>query len=268
MGFSIRSELASYARLKRRCYFLFVISYGGLLAGLTYAAMTHQSPPLWIGLIPGAALSVPLLLLPTQSWLPCLFHVLLGVVFAPIICARREADLSLIEAVELGAVAGLALIYPFYILCSTLEKRHSKNTPGSEAEGLPRDGGMRFAAPCNRFSLSRAASPFACKRTKPRLGARAVRRSTGKGRRRAEKSNGSGRRKEEDPFRKEAPSSFPIWLFYNSPAFSKASRASDRRPCTSRARESTSQPFRYSGRRATLWRASDSASSGSSPPSR
>ena len=40
MGFSIRSELASYARLKRRCYFLFVISYGGLLAGLTYAAMT------------------------------------------------------------------------------------------------------------------------------------------------------------------------------------------------------------------------------------
>ena len=122
MGFSIRSELASYARLKRRCYFLFVISYGGLLAGLTYAAMTHQSPPLWIGLIPGAALSVPLLLLPTQSWLPCLFHVLLGVVFAPIICARREADLSLIEAVELGAVAGLALIYPFYILCSTLEK--------------------------------------------------------------------------------------------------------------------------------------------------
>ena len=232
MGFSIRSELASYARLKRRCYFLFVISYGGLLAGLTYAAMTHQSPPLWIGLIPGAALSVPLLLLPTQSWLPCLFHVLLGVVFAPIICARREADLSLIEAVELGAVAGLALIYPFYILCSTLE------------------------------------SPFACKRTKPRLGARAVRRSTGKGRRRAEKSNGSGRRKEEDPFRKEAPSSFPIWLFYNSPAFSKASRASDRRPCTSRARESTSQPFRYSGRRATLWRASDSASSGSSPPSR
>ena len=85
MGFSIRSELASYARLKRRCYFLFVISYGGLLAGLTYAAMTHQSPPLWIGLIPGAALSVPLLLLPTQSWLPCLFHVLLGVVFAPII---------------------------------------------------------------------------------------------------------------------------------------------------------------------------------------
>ena len=238
MGFSIRSELASYARLKRRCYFLFVISYGGLLAGLTYAAMTHQSPPLWIGLIPGAALSVPLLLLPTQSWLPCLFHVLLGVVFAPIICARREADLSLIEAVELGA------------------------------EGLPRDGGMRFAAPCSRFSLSRAASPFACKRTKPRLGARAVRRSTGKGRRRAEKSNGSGRRKEEDPFRKEAPSSFPIWLFYNSPAFSKASRASDRRPCTSRARESTSQPFRYSGRRATLWRASDSASSGSSPPSR
>ena len=270
MGFSIRSELASYARLKRRCYFLFVISYGGLLAGLTYAAMTHQSPPLWIGLIPGAALSVPLLLLPTQSWLPCLFHVLLGVVFAPIICARREAGLSLIEAVELGAVAGLALIYPFlYPVQYAGKRRHTqKIRPGSEAEGLPRDGGMRFAAPCNRFSLSRAASPFACKRTKPRLGAQAVLRSTGEGRRRAEKSNGSGRRKEEDPFRKEAPSSFPIWLFYNSPAFSKASRASDRRPCTSRARESTSQPFRYSGRRATLWRASDSASSGSSPPSR
>ena len=126
MGFSIRSELASYARLKRRCYFLFVISYGGL-----------QSPPLWIGLIPGAALSVPLLLLPTQSWLPCLFHVLLGVVFAPIICARREADLSLIEAVELGAVAGLALIYPFYILCSTLEKEGTlkKYAPDQRRKG-------------------------------------------------------------------------------------------------------------------------------------
>ena len=120
MGFSIRSELASYARLKRRCYFLFVISYGGLLAGLTYAAMTHQSPPLWIGLIPGAALSVPLLLLPTQSWLPCLFHVLLGVVFAPII-----------------AVAGLALIYPFYILCSTLEKEGTlkKYAPDQRRKG-------------------------------------------------------------------------------------------------------------------------------------
>ena len=118
MGFSIRSELASYARLKRRCYFLFVISYGGLLAGLTYAAMTHQSPPLWIGLIPGAALSVPLLLLPTQSWLPCLFHVLLG-------------------AVELGAVAGLALIYPFYILCSTLEKEGTlkKYAPDQRRKG-------------------------------------------------------------------------------------------------------------------------------------
>ena len=43
MGFSIRSELASYARLKRRCYFLFVISYGGLLAGWTYEAMKPQS---------------------------------------------------------------------------------------------------------------------------------------------------------------------------------------------------------------------------------
>ena len=121
MGFSIRSELASYARLKRRCYFLFVISYGGLLAGLTYAAMTHQSPPLWIGLIPGAALSVPLLLLPTQSWLPCLFHVLLRVLSAPIGCARREA----------------ALIYPFYILCSTLEKEGTlkKYAPDQRRKG-------------------------------------------------------------------------------------------------------------------------------------
>jgi hypothetical protein len=122
MAFSIQSELASYARLKRRCCFLLVLSYGGLLAGLTYGVMTHQSLPLWIGLVPGAVLSVPLLLLPTQSWLACLFHILLGVVFAPIICARREAGLSFPEAVTLGAVAGLALVYPFYILCRTLEK--------------------------------------------------------------------------------------------------------------------------------------------------
>ena len=35
-----------------------------------------------------------------------------------------KEELANIEkrAVELGAVAGLALIYPFYILCSTLEK--------------------------------------------------------------------------------------------------------------------------------------------------
>lgn len=65
------------------------------------------------------------------------FHVLLGVVFAPIICARREADLSLIEAVELGAVAGLALIYPFYILCSTLEKEGTlkKYAPDQRRKG-------------------------------------------------------------------------------------------------------------------------------------
>ena len=122
MGFSIRSELADYARLKRRCYLLFVISYGGLLAGLVYSTMMHQSLPIWIGLIPGAILSIHWLLLPTQSWLPCLFHILLGAIFAPILCARREANLSFIEAVELGTVAGMALIYPCYILCQTLEK--------------------------------------------------------------------------------------------------------------------------------------------------
>ena len=99
--------------------------------------MTHQSPPLWIGLIPGAALSVPLLLLPTQSWLPCLYQVMLGLVFATINFARREAGLSLIEAVELGAVAGLALIHPFYILCSTLEKEGTlkKYAPDQRRKG-------------------------------------------------------------------------------------------------------------------------------------
>lgn len=160
MGFSIRSELASYARLKRRCYFLFVISYGGLLAGLTYAAMTHQSPPLWIGLIPGAALSVPLLLLPTQSWLPCLFHVLLGVVFAPIICARREAGLSLIEAVELGAVAGLALI-PF-ISCAVRwkKKAHSKNTPRIRGGRAPKRRRNEVRRPLQPLQLEPCSKPF------------------------------------------------------------------------------------------------------------
>ena len=160
MGFSIRSELASYARLKRRCYFLFVISYGGLLAGLTYAAMTHQSPPLWIGLIPGAALSVPLLLLPTQSWLPCLFHVLLGVVFAPIICARREADLSLIEAVELGAVAGLSST-PF-ISCAVRwkKKAHSKNTPRIRGGRAPKRRRNEVRRPLQPLQLEPCSKPF------------------------------------------------------------------------------------------------------------
>lgn len=270
MGFSIRSELASYARLKRRCYFLFVISYGGLLAGLTYAAMTHQSPapldrahprgrPLRPS-APAAHAKLASLPFPRPARGRLRPHHLCPAGSGPVAHRGRGAGR------RGGAGPHLPLLYPVQYAG---KRRHTqKIRPGSEAEGLPRDGGMRFAAPCSRLSLSRATSPFACKRTKPRLGARAVRRSTGKGRRRAEKSNGSGRRKEEEAFRKEAPSSFPIWLFYNSPAFSKASRASDRRPCTSRARESTSQPFRYSGRRATLWRASDSASSGSSPPSR
>ena len=75
---------------------------------------------------------------------------------------------------------------------------------------------MRFAAPCNRFSLSRAASPFACKRTKPRLGARAVLRSTGKGRRRAEKSNGSGR-KRGGPLPQRGPLLFSNLAFLQFP---------------------------------------------------
>ena len=161
MGFSIRSELASYARLKRRCYFLFVISYGGLLAGLTYAAMTHQSPPLWIGLIPGAALSVPLLLLPTQSWLPCLFHVLLGVVFAPIICARREADLSLIEAVELAPWRGWPSSTPF-ISCAVRwkKKAHSKNTPRIRGGRPPKRRRNEVRRPLQPLQLEPCSKPF------------------------------------------------------------------------------------------------------------
>ena len=44
---------------------------------------------------------------------------------------------SPIEAVELGAVAGLALIYPFYILCSTLEKEGTlkKYAPDQRRKG-------------------------------------------------------------------------------------------------------------------------------------
>ena len=153
MGFSIRSELASYARLKRRCYFLFVISYGGLLAGLTYAAMTHQSPPLWIGLIPGAALSVPLLLLPTQSWLPCLFHVLLGVVFAPSSVPGGKRTCRSSRPWSWAPWRGWPSSTPFHILSQYAGKRRhtqKKYAPESEAGRLPRDGGMRFAAPCSR----------------------------------------------------------------------------------------------------------------------
>lgn len=32
-----------------------------------------------------------------------------------------------IKAAELGAVAGLALVYPFYILCRTLKKKARSN---------------------------------------------------------------------------------------------------------------------------------------------
>lgn len=143
MTFSIRSELADYARLKRRCYLLFAISYGGLLAGLVYRTMMHQSLPIWIGLVPGAILSVHWLLLPTQSWLPCLFHILLGAIFAPILCARREVNISFIGAVELGAIAGMALIYPFYILCQTLEKerRLKKSAPDEKQKSSPETEG-------------------------------------------------------------------------------------------------------------------------------
>lgn len=210
MGFSIRSELASYARLKRRCYFLFVISYGGLLAGLTYAAMTHQSPapldrahprgrPLRPS-APAAHAKLASLPFPRPARGRLRPHHLCPAGSGPVAHRGRGAGR------RGGAGPHLPLLYPVQYAG---KRRHTqKIRPGSEAEGLPRDGGMRFAAPCSRFSLSSAASPFACKRTKPRLGARAVRRSTGKGRRRAEKSNGSGRRKEEEAFRKEAPPLF------------------------------------------------------------
>lgn len=137
MGFSIRSELASYARLKRRCYFLFVISYGGLLAGLTYAAMTHQSPPLWIGSSPGPPSPSLCSCCPRKAGFPAFSMSCSGSSSPPSSVPGREADLSLIEAVELGAVAGLALIYPFYILCSTLEKEGTlkKYSPDQRRKG-------------------------------------------------------------------------------------------------------------------------------------
>ena len=50
-----------------------------------------------------------------------------------------KEELANIEkrAVELGAVAGLALIYPFYILCSTLEKEGTlkKYAPDQRRKG-------------------------------------------------------------------------------------------------------------------------------------
>lgn len=162
MGFSIRSELASYARLKRRCYFLFVISYGGLLAGLTYAAMTHQSPPLWIGLIPGAALSIPLLLLPTQSWLPCLFHVLLGVVFAPIICARAGSGPVAHRGRGAGRRGGagphLPLLYPVQYAG---KRRHTqKIRPGSEGGRPPKRRRNEVRRPLQPLQLEPCSKPF------------------------------------------------------------------------------------------------------------
>jgi len=169
MGFSIRSELASYARLKRRCYFLFVISYGGLLAGLTYAAMTHQSPPLWIGRgrplrpsAPAAHAKLASLPFPCPARGRLRPHHLCPAGSGPVAHRGRGAGR------RGGAGPHLPLLYPVQYAG---KRRHTqKILPGSEAEGLPRGGGMRFAAPCSRFSLSRAASPFACKRTKPRLG--------------------------------------------------------------------------------------------------
>ena len=50
-----------------------------------------------------------------------------------------KEELANIEkrAVELGAVAGLALIYPFYILCRTLEKKGTlkKYSPDQRRKG-------------------------------------------------------------------------------------------------------------------------------------
>lgn len=123
MGFSIRSELASYARLKRRCYFLFVISYGGLLAGLTYAAMTHQSPPLWDRAHPRGR--------PLRPSAPAAHAKLASLPFPrPArgrlrphhLCPGGKRTCRSSRPWSWAPWAGLALIYPFYILCSTLEK--------------------------------------------------------------------------------------------------------------------------------------------------
>ena len=168
MGFSIRSELASYARLKRRCYFLFVISYGGLLAGLTYAAIpapldrAHpRGRPLHPS-APAAHAKLASLPFPRPARGRLRPHHLCPAGSGPVAHRGRGAGR------RGGAGPHLPLLYPVQYAG---KRRHTqKIRPGSEAEGLPRDGGMRFAAPCSRFSLSRAASPFACKRTKPRLG--------------------------------------------------------------------------------------------------
>ena len=161
MGFSIRSELASYARLKRRCYFLFVISYGGLLAGLTYAAMTHQSPPLWIGLIPGAALSVPLLLLPTQSWLPCLFHVLLGVVSPPSSVPGGKRTCRSSRPWSWAPWRGWPSSTPF-ISCAVRwkKKAHSKNTPRIRGGRAPKRRRNEVRRPLQPPQLEPCSKPF------------------------------------------------------------------------------------------------------------
>ncbi len=180
MGFSIRSELASYARLKRRCYFLFVISYGGLLAGLTYAAMTHQSPPLWIGLIPGPPSPSLCSCCPRKAGFPAFSHVLLGVCLRPHHLCRREADLSLIEAVELGAVAGLALIYPFYILCSTLEKEGTlKKYARIRGGRAPKRRRNEVRRPLQPPQLEPCSKPFRLPKNQASPRARAVLRSYG-----------------------------------------------------------------------------------------
>ena len=161
MGFSIRSELASYARLKRRCYFLFVISYGGLLAGLTYAAMTHQSPPLWIGLIPGAALSVPLLLLPTQSWLPCLFTSCSGSSSPPSSVPGGKRTCRSSRPWSWAPWRGWPSSTPF-ISCAVRwkKKAHSKNTPRIRGGRAPKRRRNEVRRPLQPLQLEPCSKPF------------------------------------------------------------------------------------------------------------
>ena len=53
------------------------------------------------------------------------------------LCKGDKLETVTQKAVELGAVAGLALIYPFYILCSTLEKEGTlkKYAPDQRRKG-------------------------------------------------------------------------------------------------------------------------------------
>ena len=159
MGFSIRSELASYARLKRRCYFLFVISYGGLLAGLTYAAINPR--PSGSGSSPGPPSPSLCSCCPRKAGFPAFSMSCSGSSSPPSSVPGGKRTCRSSRPWSWAPWRGWPSSTPF-ISCAVRwkKKAHSKNTPRIRGGRPPKRRRNEVRRPLQPLQLEPCSKPF------------------------------------------------------------------------------------------------------------